>query len=124
MIRAILGFLILLLTFNTCNTTKVPQVSKEEREIIGENSYLLRIKGERVLIISGILGEKEWKDVLAYVVCNKVDSIFYSRYNKNVKEYRQQAETLSRKLRECKETLEHYKANPTMIKGLVVGERD
>lgn len=123
MIRAILGFLILLLTFNTCNTTKLPQISEEEREIIGENSYLLKIKGERVLIISGILGEKEFKDVLAYVVCDKVDSIFYSRY-KNVKEYRQQAETLSRKLRECKETLEHYRANPTMIKGLVVGERN
>lgn len=113
LITVTITMLIFLFTFSACKVSdEVDKKSALEKTEISDSCYILHSENDgNLLIIRGLLGEEELKEVLYNIHCDKVNSIFAKLIPR--KECKDQFKLLKSTLDKHKEEMKFRRENPT-----------
>ena len=111
--RQLITMMIFLFTFSACKVSdELATVKTPVKTEIRESTYILHSKTEgNILIVYGLLGDKELKEVLENIHCDKVSSIFCKPLSS--KDYKKQIKVLKETLEKHKQDMDYRRNNPT-----------
>ena len=79
--KALITFLLFLFTFTGCKIPEHVIKTEPNRTIISENCFIINSSKENILIISDIQSEKNLKEIIYNIHCDKIHSIFCKKKN-------------------------------------------
>lgn len=112
--KALITFLLFLFTFTGCKIPEHVIKTEPNRTIISENCFIINSSKENSLIISDVQSEKNLKEIIYNIHCDKIHSIFCKP--KTSVEYKKQIQMLRDILHKHQEEMKYLRNNPTAFK--------